>query len=77
MPYIIFTFTRFSNLPSTARKLDVSGVGATMSTVDLTTETITNLDSPNILTDFDYTVHKWAVETTTVSDQDMYYEFRL
>jgi hypothetical protein len=77
MPYIIFTFTRFSNLPSTARKLDVSGVGAVMSTVDLTTETITNLDLPNILTDFDYTVHKWAVETTTVSDQDMYYEFRL
>ena len=75
-PYIIFTFTGFSKLPISAYRLGVTGSSPGLTNRDLGLETVTNKTSPNVLTAFDTSVHKYAFVMGDIGVQDIYWEFR-
>ena len=74
-PYIIFTFTGFTKLPISAYRLGVTGGSTGLTNKDIGLET-TNKTSPNVLTAFDPSVHKYAFSEGSVGVQDIYWEFR-
>jgi len=76
-PYIIVTFTGFSKLPISAYRLGVAGSSPGLTNIRLPDETITNKTSPNILTAFNPTLHKYAFVEGSTSAEDRYYEFRI
>ena len=75
-PYIIFTFTGFTKLPMSSYRLGVTGSSPGLSNRNLGLETVTNKTSPNVLTAFDPSVHKYAFAEGSVIAEDIYWEFR-
>jgi hypothetical protein len=75
-PYIIFTFTGFSKLPIDCYRLGVTGSSPGLTNRNLGEETVTNQTSPNVLTAFDSTLHKYAFPVGSVIGEDWYFEFR-
>ena len=75
-PYIIFTFTGFTHLPSTLYRNGITGSSPGLTQPNLTAETVTNSASPNVLTAFDNTLHKYAFSEGSSQAEDRYYQFR-
>ena len=77
-PVIIWTFTGFTKIPSTMVRLGITGsyqgitTGSPFTIMELTA---TNLTTPNILTSFDPTLHKFYIFTSNTIAEDWYFEF--
>ena len=78
-PVIIWTFTGFTKIPSTVVRLGVTGSSLGITTGSPFTSPMsmsaTNLTTPNILTSFDPTLHKFYTSESTTLAEDWYFEF--
>jgi len=79
-PAIIHTFTGFTRIPSSVTRLGVTGSSPGF-TIGVPTSatfsmTVTSPSTPNILTSFDPTVHKYYTSEGTTSAEDWYFLFQ-
>lgn len=74
-PYIILTFNGFTHFPSQAYRLGVTGVQLGFTTLTNLDTEATNINSPNVLTSFDSSLHKYALTVGDTVETDRYYYF--
>ena len=76
-PYIIFTLTGFTKLPETFYRLGVTGSSPGLTNNSSAPANMTNATSPNILTAFNPTLHKYVFSEGSTIAEDIYWEFRI